>query len=164
MFGSEFREKGQTMNKRWILIFAVVTLLCAAVASAQPGPGMHPMRAGRAAALAEYLQLTPEQITAAKQLHSDEAAAIKPLIQNAQDLRKQLGEAMKATSPDAAAIGKLTLALHSARDQVRTTHEASKAKFVALLTPEQKAKFDAMEAAGGFMRHRHQAAMELAPR
>jgi len=152
------------MNKRWILIFSVVTLLCAAVASAQPARGMRPMRAGRAAALAEYLQLTPDQITAAKQLHGDEAAADKAVFQNARDLHKQLRDAINAASPDAEAIGKLTLALHSAREQVRTSREATKAKFAALLTPEQKTKFDAMHAAGGFMRNRRQNAMGFAPR
>jgi len=54
------------MNKRWILIFSVVTLLCAAVASAQPAAGNASMRRRTAAALAEYLQLTPDKITAAK--------------------------------------------------------------------------------------------------
>lgn len=146
------------MNKRWILIVAVVTLLCAAMASAQPIMGRTPQRAGRGAVLAEYLQPTPEQITAWKQLRSETAAAIKPLVQSAQDLRKQLGVAMSATSPDQAAIGKLTLALRSARDDVRSARSTSKAKFVATLTPDQKAKFDALEAARQFMKHRWQAA------
>jgi Spy/CpxP family protein refolding chaperone len=161
---SELREKGRMMNKRWILIVAVVTLLCAAIASAQPAPGTQPQRAGRAAALAEYLQLTPEQITAAKQLHSDTAAAMKPLVQNAQGLRKQLDAAMSATSPDPAAIGKLALALRTARADVRSARQASEAKFVAMLTPDQKVKFDAFQAAAGFRRHRGQGAMGMAPR
>jgi Spy/CpxP family protein refolding chaperone len=146
------------MNKRWIPIVAVVTLLCAAIASAQPMMGAAPQRPRRGAALAEYLQPTPEQATAWKQLRSDTAAAMKPLAQNAQDLRKQLDVAMSATSPDPAAIGKLTLALRSAREQLRSAHDASEAKFVATLTPEQKAKFDAFKAAGGFLKHRRQGA------
>jgi Spy/CpxP family protein refolding chaperone len=154
MFEVDLREKGQTMNKRWILIVAVVTLLCAAVASAQPAPGTPPHRAGRGAALAEYLQPTPEQIALWKQLRSDSAATMKPLAQSVQDLRKQLDVAMSATSPDPAAIGKLALALRSARDEMRSARDASKAKFVATLTPEQKTKFDAMQAAGGFLRQR----------
>jgi Spy/CpxP family protein refolding chaperone len=164
MSGSELREKGRTMNKRWILIVAVVTLFSAAVALAQPAPGTRQQRAGRGARLAEYLQLTPEQAAAAKQLRSDTAAAMKPLVQNAQDLRKQLDAAMSATSPDAAAIGKLTLALRTARDEMRSARQASEAKFVALLTPDQKAKFDAFQAAAGFRRHRGQGAMGMAPR
>lgn len=151
------------MNKRWILILAVVTLLCAAIASAQPAPGANPQRAGRAAALAEYLQLTPEQVTAAKQLRSDTAQTVKPLARNARDLRKQLAAAMSATTPDTATIGKLTLALHAAREQVRSAVDASKAKFAATLTPDQKAKFDALEAAGGFLKHRRQGAMGMEP-
>ena len=146
------------MNKRWILIVAVGTLLCAAMASAQPMMEKTPQRAGRGAVLAEYLQPTPEQITVWKQLRSDTAAAMKPLVQGAQDLRKQLGVAMNAPSPDPAAIGKLTLALRTARDEVRSARSESQAKFVATLTPDQKAKFDALEAARGFLKHRQQAA------
>lgn len=152
------------MNKRWIPIVAVVTLLCAAIASAQPAVGTPPQRAGRGAALAEYLQPTPDQVTAWKQLRSDAAATMKPLAQNAQDLRKQLDVAMSATSPDPATIGKLSLALRSVREQMRSARDASEAKFVATLTPEQKAKFDAFKAAGGFLKHRRQAAIGMGPR
>ena len=152
------------MNKRWILIVAVATLFCAAVGSAQPAMGTPQQRAGRAAVLAEYLQPTPEQITTWKQLRSDTAAAMKPLAQSAQDLRRQLDAATSAPSPDPATIGKLTLALRSARDQMRSERDASKAKFVATLSPEQKTKFDALQAAGSFLKHRRQGANGMAPR
>ncbi len=102
--------------------------------------------------LAAYLQLTPDQVAAWKQMHSDTAAAVKPLVANAMDLRKQLRAALEATPPDPATIGKLAIALHAARNQVRDARQTSKTKLLALLTPEQKTKFAAFEAAASFIR------------
>jgi Spy/CpxP family protein refolding chaperone len=135
------------MNKRWVPIAAAVTLFCATMVSAQPAAGTPHGRGGRGAVLANYLQLTPDQITAWKQLRKDEATEIKPLAQNARDLRQQLDAAMNATPPDPATVGKLSLELRSLHEQIRTAREASTAKFAATLTPEQKVKFDAFQAA-----------------
>jgi len=145
------------MNKRWIPIVAVVTLLCAVVAPAQM-VGTPSKHAGRGAALADYLQLTPEQIRTWEQVRNDKATDMKPFAQDARDLGKQLHAAMNATPPDPATVGKLSLELRSLRDQVRAMRDASTAKFVATLTPEQKVKFDAFQAAVKSLKGRRQAA------
>jgi len=106
--------KGTIMKIR--ISLAVLLLLTAAAAFAQPAPGAGPQRR-KAAAVAEYLQLTPDQIAAWKQIDQETATAIKPLL-----------------------------------DQVRTARQAANQKRVALLTPEQKAKLEAMHAAAVFMR------------
>ena len=152
------------MNKRWIP-FMTSAMLLAALASAQPMAGPSPMGGGRRAALlVDVLQPTAEQLSTWKQLRTDTAAAMKPLAQTARDLRKQIDTAMSVTSPDAAAIGKLTLALGTTRQSMKTLGEDAKAKFAATLSPEQKTKFEALEAARGSMRHRRQGAMGMAPR
>ncbi len=102
--------------------------------------------------MAHYLELTPDQVTAWKQVRSDSAAEIKPLAQNAQDLRQQLDAAMSAATPDPAAVGKLSMELRSAHQQLRAAREATAAKLEATLTPEQKAKFEAFQAARKSMR------------
>jgi Spy/CpxP family protein refolding chaperone len=141
------------MRMRWIAVAAAIVLLTCATAMAQPAPlaGPHP---GGARVLAAYLQLTPEQIASWKQINADTAAAVKPLIANARDLEKQLNAAVQAASPDPAAVGKLALSVHSARNQIRAAHEESRSKLVALLTPEQKVRFEAFQAAVEFVRHR----------
>jgi Spy/CpxP family protein refolding chaperone len=147
-------RKTQIMRTRWIPLAAVVVLLAAAVAVAQPVPPAGPLSARPQAALAAYLQLTPDQIAAWQQIHKDTAAAVKPLADNARNLQKQLEAAVKAASPDPATVGKLVLSLHSVRDQIRTARDNSKAKLLGVLTPEQKTKFDAFQAAASFMRRR----------
>jgi Spy/CpxP family protein refolding chaperone len=142
------------MNKRWIPLLAI-TLLVAAMASAQL-TGAPPQRGGRMGALlVQVLQPTPDQLAAWKQLREAQATAMKPLLQNARDLRSQLDTALKATTPDPATIGKLTLALRTARQAIRAQADDSKAKFEATLTPEQKTKFDALQAAGKAFRRPH---------
>jgi Spy/CpxP family protein refolding chaperone len=128
---------------------ALVMIAAMAVAQAPAGPP----RPGLAA-LANYLQLTPDQKTAWLQIHKDTAATIKPLRENALDLTKQLKAAMTATTPDPTAIGKLTLSLRSVREEIRAARKASEEKLAAVLTPEQKVKFEAFLAAAAALRHR----------
>lgn len=151
---NHLRERNtHIMKARRISIAAAALLLVAAIATAQPIPNAQHPGGGRAA-LVHYLQLTPDQIAAWQQIHKDTAAAVKPLATQAHDLRTQLEAAVKATTPDPAAVGKLTLALRSVREQVRATRSDSKDKLLAVLTPEQKTKFEAFEAARAALRHR----------
>ena len=124
------------MNVRSITV-AFVTLLIATTAMAQQRVG-------------QYLQLTPDQIASWKQIRADEAAALKPLVANARELRTQLADAIKAN--DQAAAGKLTLEIAAVREQIRASREASKAKLEAVLTPDQKTKFEAFQAAVEFLK------------
>lgn len=145
------------MNKRWISV-AIVVLLAAAVAIAQPGPGRGPK------ALADYLQLSDQQITSWQQIQKDTAAAAKPLAENARDLQKQLHTALQAATPDPTAVGKIAVQLESVRSQIRSAHEAADAKRLAVLNADQKAKFQAFQAAVAFLKeHRPRANRGPAP-
>lgn len=136
------------MKHRWIPI-AVLALFVGAIAMAQMGPGPGP--AGPRA-LANYLQLTPDQVTAWQQINKDTQTAVTPLQTNARDLRQQLNTALTGGSPDPAAVGRLAISLHNVQEQVRTLHEDAKSKRLALLTADQKTKLAAFEAAVQFMR------------
>lgn len=130
------------------LSIAILALFLAAIATAQPGPGRRPPQK----ALAEYLQLSDQQVTAWQQIQKDTAATVQPLAENARDLHKQIGTALKAASPDPAAVGKLAVELHAVEEQIRAAHEAAKAKRVAALNADQKVKLEAFEAASAFLR------------
>jgi len=133
------------------LSIAILLLLVAASLAAQPAPNA---QAARGVVLAKYLELTPDQVAAWKQIRTDTAAALRPIGEQARDLRKQLETAMTAANPDAATVGKLTLSLHSLRGQAKTIREASRTKLRDVLTAEQKTKFDAFEAAAKALRPR----------
>ena len=125
------------MKTRFI---AALTILIATAAFAQPRP----------ARLAHYLELTPDQIAAWKQIHTDTAALIQPLTASARETRTQLEIALESASPDPAAVGKLAIALHATRARIRAARADARAKLEAVLTPEQKAKFDALKTAVKF--------------
>jgi Spy/CpxP family protein refolding chaperone len=135
--------------KKALIATVAIALLAAGAAIAQM-PQQQPPRPG--AALAAYLQLTPDQIATWQQIAKDTAAAVKPLADNEQQLRKQVQTALQAATPDPAAVGKLVVAADALRDQIRTLREAAKAKRLAVLTPDQKVKSDAFEAAVTFLR------------
>lgn len=143
------REKGKSpMKKRLVVTITTIALLAAAAAIAQ-APPQHPQRPE--AVLGAYLQLTPDQITAWQQIAKDTATAVKPLADNVAELEKQLDTALQASSPDAAAVGKLVISIDSTRAQIRALREGAKSKRAAVLTPDQKLKFDAFEAAVAFL-------------
>lgn len=137
--------------KTRIISIALFALLIAAAATAQPAP-----RQGKI--LADYLQLTPDQIATWQQVGKDTAATVKPLVANAADLRAQLKAAASAATPDADAVGRLTLSLQGVRDQIRTARQAAQSKRLAALSADQRAKFDAFQAAVRFIRAQRGAA------
>ncbi|HSP15255.1 MAG TPA: periplasmic heavy metal sensor [Thermoanaerobaculia bacterium] len=123
---------------------AIALMFVAAIATAQPRGPQH--------AVADFLQLSSEQITAWQQIQKDTAAAVQPLAANARDLQTQLDTALKAATPDAAAVGKLAISLHGIREQIRAAQDAAQAKRLAVLNADQKVKFQALESAREFMR------------
>lgn len=139
---------------RKMVFLAMIALLVASAVAAQPTPPRRPDAVRPEAALGKYLNLTADQIAAWQQIQKDTAATVQPLVANAADLRKQLDAALAVAAPDPLAVGKLAVALKAAREQVRTAHEAANAKRIALLTADQKARYDAFQAALAFMRHR----------
>jgi Spy/CpxP family protein refolding chaperone len=128
------------MKIRVIAIAAAIILVIVAASPAQP-------HAAGARVLGKYLQLTPDQVTAWKQIDSDTAATIEPLVTQARDLRKQI-----AAATDPVEVGKLTVSLRAVGDQIRAARQSTKTKLAATLTPEQKTKYEAFEAAVAFLR------------
>lgn len=143
-----------------ILLLTLSLLLVTLGASAQRGPGgpgapPPPPGAGpRAndAALADYLGLTATQKEAWKTIQSELRASGEALHDQARALHDQLDTALAGN--DSAAAGSLMLQLRAIREQLKAAREAAEAKFTALLTTEQKAKFEAFQAAVEYLRQR----------
>ena len=131
-----------------------VTTLCAALlvagaAIAQPPhphgkAGMHDM-AGMEAHLAAALSLTADQQTQVKALHEQLKAEMTPLMAQSRQQHQELKSLVNGTNPDANEVGQKTLAANQTQAQIKALHENFKAKFTAILTPDQKAKFAQME-------------------
>lgn len=151
------------MRVRWIALTAAV-IVFAAIATAQmmppgmpghiegapsPGPALTP---GQIAAITEYLQLTPEQVAAWKQFRAEGFAAALPILESVRAEKKLLDAALATANPDPAKVGKLVISLHAKGSQLRDVKEGGHAKFVALLTPDQKTKLEAMEKAVEILR------------
>jgi len=158
------------MNRHLISIFAAGLLVVAAAASAQ-GPGFGPgagmglgrgngpmgpggpgagMGPGNGQCLIDALGLTEEQQTAWQNLREQLHATLAPIREQRQALHEQIQAALSSGSPDSCAIGQLMVQVHALGEQGRAAREANQAAFVALLTPEQQAKYEVIsELRGG---------------
>lgn len=142
--------------KRIVAVIASIVLLTAA-AGAQlrrgpgpmAGPGGPPGGPGNMSALADYLSLTAEQKAAWDTIQSDLRASGQALHEQEHTLAEQLDTATEAT-----AIGNLVLQLRAIGTQLEAARTAADAKFAALLTPDQKTKFAAFQAASEFLHRR----------
>lgn len=151
-----------------IAALAVAALLAAAPLVAQPraaagpghgpghhlgagGPGdhhgMHGLFDGRGfERLARLLELSDEQRAQAQAIHEATREQVQPLREESMRLHGELRELLEQPAPDATAVGTLVLAVHANRDQIRQLHEDARASFEAILTAEQRAELDAIEA------------------
>lgn len=141
--------------KGWIRLGCSVLLLTgtAGLAAAQgrpgrrPGEGDGPRHAAPMKQLAAFLGLTEEQRAAWEAAHRDVKSKVEPLHDQMRTLHDQLKKALEAAKPDPTAVGKLVISIHGLQDQMRKAHEGLEQQLEGILTPEQKAKFEAFKAA-----------------
>ena len=100
----------------------------------------------RVARLAVLLGLSDEQKTKATAIFTEAYAAGENTRTAAETARTSLNAAVKAN--DAAAIDRLSAQLGSLHGQSLAIHSKAEAAFYALLTADQKAKFDALPQRG----------------
>ncbi|HEV7783818.1 MAG TPA: periplasmic heavy metal sensor [Thermoanaerobaculia bacterium] len=139
--------------KRTLTLFLGAILLVGASAFAA-GAGGHWKAAGdhsqmmqqHAAFLAKALNLTADQQAAAKKLHEDLAAKAQPLMAQHRQQMQEIHALLDGGSADAADIGQKTIDAHATGQQLKALHDDFKTKFTALLSPDQLAKFQQMQA------------------
>jgi Spy/CpxP family protein refolding chaperone len=133
-----------------IVTAAIFVLAAASLGLAQPAPPPGPPgphHAPKGDPLADYLALTPDQKTQWDAARTAFEAATKPLRDHADATQEQLEQLLDSKSNDAAAIGTLMIDIRNTRDQIKTAHDALDARLEALLTAEQRTKFEAFRAA-----------------
>ena len=126
------------------------------------GPGMHMghgmghgMGPGMAGGLDEHfdrladaLDLTAEQRASFTSLRAQLKATVEPLIAEKHAAMQQLHDGVEAGSTDACALGALVVKAHGNDAAIRQAHDQFQAGLTALLTPEQKSKYDAIRSFG----------------
>ena len=138
-------RKPNNMKRR--LTILTLTILAALPLMAQPG-----MRGGfgggnRLDYLAGYLSLTDAQKAQAKTIFDAAAAATETARGQSDVARTALNTAVKANASDAE-LDRLSAAVGVIQGQITAIQAKAQAKFYALLTAEQKAKYDARGSGG----------------
>jgi Spy/CpxP family protein refolding chaperone len=130
------------------LTAALVLLAVPAVALAEHAAANHQaMMETHFQKVAQKLNLTEEQQTAAKQMFQDLKTKMAPIHQAQQALHTQLKAALAVPSPDAATVGQVVIQIHQNRAQLKPVMEAFHQQFEALLTPDQLTQYKQMLAA-----------------
>ena len=131
--------------KRITTIALALTIVTTVVFAQEKPPqfmkrGMGPGGEG----LASVLGLSADQKTQWDAIHQQLGASIKPLFMQHRAAEEKLQSLVEAPTPDAAAVGTQFLAMRAIDKQIQAAHEATKQKIDAILTPDQKAKFDSI--------------------
>ena len=154
------------MRIRCVALVAVIMVIAGtAFAQGPPGhagmaPPDDPLRAeggsgpggGRVARLTELLGLTEEQQAAWERLRGDAETAAAPLAAQARALHEEVRHALEAGGADATTIGARVIAAYDLETAMRAIRTAAAAAFRELLTAEQAAALDAVEADRELMR------------
>ena len=135
------------------MIFSTA-ILVAGSAFAQRGPGGTPptpeqMVNRRVEHLTTLLQLTAEQKAQATAIFTEEATAIRALRPQMSEASTALRDAVRTTGLDAD-IERAAAQMGTMHGQMATIQGKAQARFRAILTPDQKTKFDSEERGPGF--------------
>ncbi len=125
------------------LLLTALTLLPLAAQAPAPRPGH--------ARLAKALDLSPDQQTKLKALRASHQEAMAPKRQAAQEARAALAKALQDPKASEASLKALHTRAAEAHFQLLLAGRAHRAEVNALLTPEQREKVAAFQAA----RHEH---------
>jgi len=143
---------------RKIVLLAAVALLAALPVFAQPpgagpgprpGAGMRPFGPGSdepgerlIARLDHLLDLSAAQRDELEGLAAAHRDAVQPLREQERTNAEQLRTLLDGGNPAPAEVGRLVIANHGLREQMRTERERFDAALTALLTPEQRVAWE----------------------
>jgi Spy/CpxP family protein refolding chaperone len=147
-----------------ITLWLAVALAVAAVAAAAPGrrdqcpcgmtdgDGDHPVlerfHEERMEHLAVFLDLTDQQVEQWRAVHESRRQAMSDRMDTMRGLHERIEDLAGAETPDAAAIGELVIEAHRLRAAAELEHQQMHEEVMALLTPEQRERFEKMRELG----------------
>ncbi len=122
-----------------VVLVGSLLLICSGVAAAQ-------RPAGQMARLRRALTLTDTQAAEIGALLKKHREAVFPVRQDLQARNHDLKDALDATEPNPNTVGQLAIARRGLTDQLRALNGKLRSDIAALLTPEQKQKFEELKA------------------
>lgn len=137
-------------NSKWITMAAVLTLSASLAVAAPHGEGKGKGRHGRhhgemfSERLAQKLNLTEAQKGQIKSLNQSFREQNRDLFEQNRATMQQFRDAKKAG--DTARMESLKPAMQQFREQMKQRREAQHAQILTLLTPDQRAQWDALKA------------------
>jgi hypothetical protein len=96
--------------------------------------------------VAEFLQLSPGQLTELEQLLQTRQAKLVPLFQTAQALIQQLGNLLNSGA-NPVQVGAVVIQIHALQQQMAQAQQTFMTQFIATLDPEQLQRFQAVQIA-----------------
>ncbi|HRC88214.1 MAG TPA: Spy/CpxP family protein refolding chaperone, partial [Thermoanaerobaculia bacterium] len=107
------------------------------------------------AALANFLELTDAQRTAARQIFDQARETARPLIEQLRTQRQAVRDLLDDDNPAASEVGDAVIAAKTTAEQLRGIREGAVTNFRTLLTPAQQAKLDVFQAVVQAIRRAH---------
>ena len=90
----------------------------------------------------DQLGLSDQQITQMKDVMKKERETLFQLTQDLRSKKHDLVNLLESASPDPTTLGKTMIAERDLKKQIREAREKGRTDFLAILTPEQKAKVE----------------------
>lgn len=138
------------MNTTKFITIGAAMTLTASLAFAAPHQGAHGGRHGRAARavighhMADRLNLTDAQREQIRTLRSSFREQNREFFESSRAVRKEFRQATRAN--DTRKVEQLKPAMAAQRTQFRELRAAHRQQILAVLTPEQRAQFEALKA------------------
>ena len=140
------RTKPQIRTKT--ILAASAVCVGALLAGAQPADGPRDSRLGlgglRGDSMARALDLTEDQKAAFRELLEQQRPQIQELRDQMRENHEKLTAALESDNPEPAAVGQTVIQGQALRKQAEVQREQTNQALRALLTPEQRTKFDAL--------------------
>ncbi len=95
--------------------------------------------------LTEVLSLSDSQTASVETLVESHRNQVRALREEQRADREAIRALVEGENPDPAEVGRLVIATHAKRQQVKAARESFEASLSALLTPEQRTAFDAVK-------------------
>jgi Spy/CpxP family protein refolding chaperone len=130
-----------------VVLMGSLLLVCGSVAVAQG-------QAGQMARLKRFLALTDTQVNDIGALLRKHRQAAFPLRQDLRAGNHELQNALDTAEPNPNTVGQLVIARNGLTKQLRALNVKLQSDIAAVLTPEQKQKFEQMKARRGARRGR----------
>ena len=108
-------------------------------------PGVEEHGARRMERMIGFLDLNEQQIEEWQALHEGQSEAAQGKREEMRALHTQIEELVGSDSANPATIGNLVLEAHALRGSQEAAREALHAELMAVLTPEQQGRFEAMK-------------------